>query len=74
VSVDVVTEMVIERPPDDVAAFAADPANAPRWYVNIEAIEWKTQPPAASVARARQSHLKNRAALRRATMHPAARA
>lgn len=46
-SVDVVTEMVIERPPDAVAAFAADPANAPRWYVNIEAIEWKTQPPAA---------------------------
>ena len=46
-SVDVVTEMVIERPPDDVAAFAGDPTNAPRWYVNIRTIEWKTQPPAA---------------------------
>jgi hypothetical protein len=46
-SVDVVTETFISRPPDDVAAFAADPANAPRWYVNIKAIEWRTQPPAA---------------------------
>ena len=46
-SVDVMTETVIERPPGDVAAFAADPTNAPRWYVNIKTIEWKTQPPAA---------------------------
>jgi uncharacterized protein YndB with AHSA1/START domain len=45
-SVDVVSETVIERPPGDVAAFAADPTNAPRWYVNIKTIEWKTQPPA----------------------------
>ena len=46
-SVDVVTEAFIDRPPDDVAAFAADPTNAPRWYVNIKAVEWKTQRPAA---------------------------
>ena len=46
-SVDVVTETFINRPPDDVAAFAGDPTNAPRWYVNIKTIEWKTQPPAA---------------------------
>jgi uncharacterized protein YndB with AHSA1/START domain len=43
-AVDVVTEIVIERPPEQVAAFAADPANAPRWYVNIRAVEWKSEP------------------------------
>jgi len=46
-SVDVVTEAFIDCPPDDVAASAADPTNAPRWYVNIKAVEWKTQRPAA---------------------------
>jgi uncharacterized protein YndB with AHSA1/START domain len=46
-SVDVLTETVIDRPTAEVAAFAADPANAPRWYVNITAAEWKTPPPLA---------------------------
>jgi hypothetical protein len=36
---------VIERPRADVAGFAEDPANAPEWYVNIRASEWKTPPP-----------------------------
>ena len=44
-AVDVVTEVVIDRPCDRVAAYAADPSNAPEWYVNIEAVEWKTSPP-----------------------------
>ncbi len=46
-SVDVLTETVIDRPPAEVAAFAGDPTNAPRWYVNIRSVEWKTPPPPA---------------------------
>lgn len=46
-SVDVLTETVIDRPAAEVAAFAGDPANAPRWYVNIETAEWETPPPLA---------------------------
>jgi len=43
-AVDVVTETVIDRPREEVAAFAADPSNAPAWYVNIKAVEWKSEP------------------------------
>jgi uncharacterized membrane protein len=43
--VDVLTETVIQRPRAEVAAFAGDPSNAPRWYVNIKEVAWKTQPP-----------------------------
>lgn len=44
--VDVTTEITIERAADVVAAYAADPSNAPNWYVNIESVEWETPLPA----------------------------
>ena len=48
---DVTTWTDIARPRAEVAAFAADPGNAPRWYENIESVEWKTPRPLAVGAR-----------------------
>ena len=43
--VDVLSEVVFDRPVEVVAAFAGDPTNAPRWYRNIESVTWLTDPP-----------------------------
>lgn len=43
--VDVLTEIVIARPRAEVAAFAANPDNAPAWYINIRSAEWRSRPP-----------------------------
>ena len=43
-SVDVTSEIVIERPPGIVSAYVSDPANAPAWHANIRSAEWKSEP------------------------------
>jgi hypothetical protein len=44
-AVDVVTEIDIDRPCAEVAAYAGDPSHAAEWYVNIESVAWETPPP-----------------------------
>ena len=46
IALDVTSEIEIQRPVAVVSEFAADPTNAPTWYVNIESVEWETPPPA----------------------------
>ena len=41
------TEVTIERPRAEVAAYAADPDNVPSWYENIESVAWETEKPVA---------------------------
>lgn len=49
--VDVESEIVIARGQAEVASYAANPDNAPAWYVNIKSVEWKTQPPVRVASR-----------------------
>jgi uncharacterized protein YndB with AHSA1/START domain len=47
VPVDVVTEIEIARPREEVARYASDPAHAPEWYEHIGSVEWRSEPPLA---------------------------
>lgn len=49
--VDVTVETVIERPVEEVAAYAGDPSNAPEWYANIRSVQWQTPPPVVQGSR-----------------------
>ena len=44
-AVDVTSELVIDRPRAEVAAYAADVDHATEWYENIKRVEWETSPP-----------------------------
>jgi len=45
VPVEITTEIVIDRPRDEVAAFAADPDNATAWYEHVKRVVWRTRRP-----------------------------
>ncbi len=44
-SIDVVTEIIIRRPREQVASYASNPNNAPQWHGNIKSVDWKSAPP-----------------------------
>lgn len=50
-AVDVLTEIVIDRPCPVVAEYAANPSNATTWYANIDSVEWRTAPPVRAGSR-----------------------
>ncbi len=43
--VNVVTEIAIKRPIEEVASYASNPDKAPEWYINIKSAVWQTPRP-----------------------------
>jgi len=50
-TVDVLTEIVIDQPKATVVEYAGDPTNAPHWYANIQSVRWQTSPPVRTGSR-----------------------
>lgn len=53
--VDVSVGTSIDRPREEVAAYAANPDNAPTWYARIGSVEWVSTAPLAVGSRVRFS-------------------
>lgn len=45
--VHIITQIDIDAPIEKVSTFAADPDQAPKWYINIKSVEWVTPRPLA---------------------------
>jgi uncharacterized membrane protein len=45
VRIDVIADVVVASTVDAVAAYAANPDNAPQWQENVESVEWITDRP-----------------------------
>lgn len=45
--VDVMVDLVIDRPRADVATYASDLSNTHDWYESVESVSWETPPPLA---------------------------
>ena len=43
--IDVATQIAIDRPREEVAAYASEPDNATAWYARIESATWETPRP-----------------------------
>ncbi len=52
-TVDVSTDIVVERPVAQVAAYTCDPRNAPQWYANIRSVDLLTGEPVGVGSRMR---------------------
>lgn len=43
--VDVQTEIILDKPVEQVFDYAINPDHAPEWYINIKSSEWRSEPP-----------------------------